>query len=81
MRRMERWSAEAVAAAVRGRLGRPVLVFATIGSTNDEAKRLAEAGAAEGTLVLAETQTAGRGRQGRQWPMRAWPGCPTPAAR
>ena len=64
---MERWSAEAVAAAVRGRLGRPVLVFATIGSTNDEAKRLAEAGAAEGTLVLAETQTAGRGRQGRQW--------------
>ncbi|MCC7361444.1 MAG: biotin--[acetyl-CoA-carboxylase] ligase [Anaerolineales bacterium] len=64
---MARWEAEAVAAAMRGRLGKPVVVFEAIGSTNDEAKRLAEAGAAEGTLVLAETQTAGRGRGGRRW--------------
>ena len=39
----------------------------TIGSTNDEAKRLARAGAPEGMLVWAGEQTAGRGRRGRQW--------------
>ena len=38
-----------------------------IGSTNDEAKALARAGAAEGTLVWAGEQTAGRGRRGRAW--------------
>ncbi len=48
-------------------LGRPVLVYPVVGSTNDEAKRLAAEGAPEGTLVLAEEQTAGRGRQGRRW--------------
>jgi BirA family biotin operon repressor/biotin-[acetyl-CoA-carboxylase] ligase len=36
-------------------------------SSNDEAKRLAEAGAPDGTLVWALSQTAGRGRRGRQW--------------
>lgn len=38
-----------------------------IGSTNDEAKRLAQAGAADRTVVWALTQTAGRGRRGRPW--------------
>jgi BirA family biotin operon repressor/biotin-[acetyl-CoA-carboxylase] ligase len=38
-----------------------------IASTNDEAKRLAAAGAPAGTLVQAVQQTAGRGRQGRAW--------------
>jgi len=41
--------------------------YATIGSTNDEAKALARAGAADGTLVWADEQTAGRGRRGRIW--------------
>lgn len=41
--------------------------YDALGSTNDEAKRLAELGAPEGTAVLAETQTAGRGRAGRTW--------------
>src|SRR5690348_1654566 len=41
--------------------------YDTIGSTNDEAKALARAGAAEGTLVWAGEQTAGRGRRGRVW--------------
>ena len=39
----------------------------TVGSTNDEAARLAEQGAADGTLVTAEIQTAGRGRRSRDW--------------
>ncbi len=41
--------------------------YATIGSTNDEAKALARGGAADGTLVWADEQTAGRGRRGRIW--------------
>ena len=41
--------------------------FAAVGSTNDEAKTLARAGAPEGTLVWAGEQTAGRGRRGRVW--------------
>jgi BirA family biotin operon repressor/biotin-[acetyl-CoA-carboxylase] ligase len=49
------------------RFGHPLYLYARIGSTNDEAKRLAQAGAPEGLLVLADTQTAGRGRQGRPW--------------
>jgi BirA family biotin operon repressor/biotin-[acetyl-CoA-carboxylase] ligase len=38
-----------------------------IDSTNEEAKRLAAAGAATGTIVWAGEQTAGRGRRGRGW--------------
>ncbi|MBE5876423.1 MAG: biotin--[acetyl-CoA-carboxylase] ligase [Lachnospiraceae bacterium] len=41
--------------------------YQEIDSTNLEAARLATGGAAEGTLVVAKTQTAGRGRRGRQW--------------
>jgi BirA family biotin operon repressor/biotin-[acetyl-CoA-carboxylase] ligase len=39
----------------------------TTGSTNDDALALARAGAPHGTVVLAEAQTHGRGRQGRAW--------------
>ena len=41
--------------------------YPTISSTNDKAKQLAQAGAEEGTLVIADCQTAGRGRSGRHW--------------
>lgn len=41
--------------------------FDVVGSTNDEAKRLAMDGAPHGTLVVAEHQTAGRGRMGRSY--------------
>ena len=47
--------------------GYRLLCYDSIGSTNDEAKRLARDGAAEGTLVWALEQTAGRGRRGRSW--------------
>jgi BirA family biotin operon repressor/biotin-[acetyl-CoA-carboxylase] ligase len=39
----------------------------TASSTNDVAARLADLGADEGTVVMADTQTAGRGRMGRVW--------------
>lgn len=39
----------------------------TVTSTNDVLKELARAGALEGTVVVADVQTAGRGRQGRAW--------------
>lgn len=38
-----------------------------VGSTMDEAHRLAAEGAVAGTLVVAELQEAGRGRAGRRW--------------
>lgn len=41
--------------------------FDVLDSTNEEARRLAEAGTPEGIAVLAKTQTAGRGRRGRSW--------------
>lgn len=49
------------------RLGVKFHYFPSIDSTNAEARRLAESGAAEGEIVLAETQSQGRGRQGRAW--------------
>ena len=44
-----------------------VVVLATTGSTNDDARSLAAGGAPGGTLVVARAQTAGRGRLGRVW--------------
>ncbi|MBI2861709.1 MAG: biotin--[acetyl-CoA-carboxylase] ligase [Chloroflexi bacterium] len=49
------------------RFGRRIVYLETTGSTNDVARELATTGAEEGTLVLAEEQTAGRGRLGRRW--------------
>jgi BirA family biotin operon repressor/biotin-[acetyl-CoA-carboxylase] ligase len=45
----------------------PQRFFPQIGSTNDEAARWAEAGAPDLSLVIADEQTAGRGRRGRKW--------------
>lgn len=44
-----------------------LLRYETLGSTNDEAKRLAREGEPGGAIVYAFTQTAGRGRRGREW--------------
>jgi BirA family biotin operon repressor/biotin-[acetyl-CoA-carboxylase] ligase len=47
--------------------GWTLVALQSVGSTNDEATRLAEAGASEGTVVWAREQSGGRGRRGRAW--------------
>jgi len=49
------------------KFGRLLHMMDVVPSTQDELRRLAEQGAAEGTLVIAEQQTKGRGRMGRSW--------------
>lgn len=48
-------------------LGTQRIDLEACGSTNDEAARMARAGARHGTVVIAERQTSGRGRDGRVW--------------
>ncbi|HTT76395.1 MAG TPA: biotin--[acetyl-CoA-carboxylase] ligase [Candidatus Binataceae bacterium] len=50
-----------------GSIGWRIDYFQEAGSTQRVAAELAEQGAAQGTVVIAEQQTAGRGRMGRQW--------------
>ena len=47
--------------------GYTLVALDEVPSTNDEAARLAAEGAADGTVVWARRQSAGRGRRGRQW--------------
>ena len=48
-----------------------LLFFQEVGSTMDEARLRSERGTEEGTVVVAETQSASRGRQGRAWVSRS----------
>jgi BirA family transcriptional regulator, biotin operon repressor / biotin---[acetyl-CoA-carboxylase] ligase len=48
-------------------IGHPRVHHRVTDSTNERARALAAAGAPHGTLVTADEQTAGRGRQGREW--------------
>jgi BirA family transcriptional regulator, biotin operon repressor / biotin---[acetyl-CoA-carboxylase] ligase len=48
-------------------IGWPRVHHRVTDSTNERARALAAAGAPHGTLVTADEQTAGRGRQGREW--------------
>ncbi len=48
-------------------IGREILFFDRLSSTNEEAVQLARRGAPEGTVVIAEAQDKGRGRLGREW--------------
>ena len=50
-----------------GLIGRSVIRLETVGSTNEHAFGLALQGAPEGTAVLADEQTKGRGRLRRTW--------------
>jgi BirA family transcriptional regulator, biotin operon repressor / biotin---[acetyl-CoA-carboxylase] ligase len=48
-------------------IGRDVLVFRETSSTNDRARQAGVAGAGEGLVIFAESQTGGRGTRGRKW--------------
>ncbi len=48
-------------------IGQNILYYPTISSTMDVAKQAIREGASEGTIVIADHQTAGRGRLGREW--------------
>ena len=66
--RPERLHAPTIRNAIEeGRMGSQVYVLDRTLSTQEEAKQLAEEGAQEGTLVITEEQSGGRGRMGRKW--------------
>ena len=48
-------------------IGHRIDYYHSVGSTMDIARQAAEESAAEGTVIVAEEQTAGRGRFGRKW--------------
>lgn len=57
-----------LAALLKGKvLGREVIYREKVNSTNELAKELAQKGAVQGTVVIAEEQTGGKGRMGRVW--------------
>ncbi len=48
-------------------IGKRVICYPSLASTNEVAKREAQAGAAEGTVIISDEQTAGKGRIKRAW--------------
>jgi BirA family biotin operon repressor/biotin-[acetyl-CoA-carboxylase] ligase len=48
-------------------IGKKIIHYKELDSTNDEAKRLIKQGLGEGTVVVAEAQTKGRGKPGSSW--------------
>lgn len=60
----ERW---ADAANPHRRIGRTIEYVPAIASTNDRARELLDESRGDGSVVLADEQTAGRGRRGRSW--------------
>jgi len=65
---MDRLDLSAVQAALTTRVfGRNLVFLPRTGSTNDVAKGLAAQAGPEGTVVVADEQTSGRGRLGRRW--------------
>ncbi|MEI6562616.1 MAG: biotin--[acetyl-CoA-carboxylase] ligase [Verrucomicrobiota bacterium] len=69
-------NAEAIQALLPAsrRIGREIVVLEETGSTNDVAAQLGRAGVADGLVIFAERQTAGRGRLGRKWESAAQKG-------
>ena len=65
---MEPYTAESIGGFLAGDLPpAPLYVYESVGSTNDIAKKLAADGAPDGAAVVANRQTAGRGRMGRSF--------------
>ncbi|MEW6740403.1 MAG: biotin--[acetyl-CoA-carboxylase] ligase [Nitrospirota bacterium] len=63
-------SIEEIRDSISGRsmiIGREIIFFDTINSTNTYAMELAEKGYPEGTVIIADAQTGGKGRLGRKW--------------
>lgn len=48
-------------------LGQNIHYFKEVDSTNNVARKFAEEGAAEGTIIIAESQRSGKGRRGKKW--------------
>ena len=68
---VEPLTAEAIQSGLTTRfVGRDLRIFETVGSTNTVLRQLAAQGAPDGAVVLAEEQTAGRGRLNRTWESR-----------
>lgn len=62
-----KFSLDKIRAGIKGSIGREILFYEKVDSTNSIAELLAARGKTEGTVVLAETQRKGRGRLGRSW--------------
>jgi BirA family biotin operon repressor/biotin-[acetyl-CoA-carboxylase] ligase len=58
---------QSIASGISGRIGWDVRYFDQVDSTQRVAAELAQSGAGQGTVVIAERQSAGRGRLGRVW--------------
>lgn len=54
-------------ALIKGEIGREVISLGEVNSTNTFAMEIGDKGAAHGTVVIADSQTKGRGRMGRTW--------------
>lgn len=65
--RLERWEGESREFWCRAWNLPELVLYRRIGSTNDALRAWAEEGAPAGSVVLADEQTAGRGRRGRSW--------------
>ena len=67
MKDLEEGAIRSALRALGGRSSAPIHVLEQTTSSNDDARRLANEGAAHGTIVVANTQSAGRGRAGHTW--------------
>ncbi len=62
------WQAKEIKQSLKGNIfGKQIHTFDEVGSTQDIAHTLASFGSPEGTLIIAETQTAGIGTSGKNW--------------
>lgn len=65
---MNEYHKAAIEAALKTKkMGHPLYFYPETDTTNDRIRELAQEGAPEGALAVAELQTAGRGRRGRAW--------------
>lgn len=61
------FSLDDIRGGVKGSIGKEILFYDTVDSTNTVGGALAEKGKAEGTVIIANGQEKGRGRLGRSW--------------